>query len=215
MKIHARKLKDSEIPERTALYELRDSRDIPVEEEQKDDGSLDRVILKYEIEKDDVGYFGKEYRPEKVKKEGAKLIDITAIMLNHMKKYVRWHLYDMKDTLAGDHTVVQLYDQWNAGLGYIQKNILAYMPEYMITPDLGVITRSYDKERMKRLNEQYEKICNEIENGKQEISLSQRKRRIDIPKARAVLEASRAILDEEFRAENGDTYVIHIKQLYV
>lgn len=56
----------------------------------------------------DVGYFAKEYRPANVPKTGAKVIDITAVMLNHTEKCTRWHLYDIKDTLAGEHTVVKL-----------------------------------------------------------------------------------------------------------
>ena len=123
MAIKARKLKKTEMPEKTALYEVRNSCDITVEEKQ-DDGSLDQVILEYQLESDDTGYFAKEYRPENVKKEGSKVIDITAVMLNHDKKCVRWHLYDIKDTLAGDGTVTKLYNQWNSGLRYLQNNIL-------------------------------------------------------------------------------------------
>ena len=68
-------------------------------------------------------------------------------MLCHKKKCIRWHLYDIKDALAGENTVVKLYDQWNAGLQYLYNNILKTTPEYKMMSDLGVVTRCYDKER--------------------------------------------------------------------
>ena len=85
MTIKARRLKECEMPGRTELYEVANSREIVTEEKQSD-GSLDQVILKYVVEEGDVGYFAKEYRPHNIQKTGAKVIDITAVMLCH-KKY--------------------------------------------------------------------------------------------------------------------------------
>lgn len=213
MTIKARRLKKSEIPGRTELYEVRNSCNIVVEEKQKDD-SLDQVILEYCLEDEDVGYFAKEYRPANVQKTGAKVIDITAVMLKHAENSVRWHLYDIKDTLAGEHTVVQLYDQWNSGLRYLQKNVLDRMPECSTVPDLGVITRCYDEERMKRLRNDYQRRCEEIENSKQNLTLLQRKKRTGIAKYRGILKATQAILDMNFQPEGENhTYEIHIRRL--
>lgn len=213
MVIKAERLKESKIPEKTKLYEVRKSRNIPVEEKQ-DDGSLDQVILEYSVEDDNIGYFAKEYRPDDVEKTGAKVIDITAVMLNHAEERIRWHLYDIKDTLAGEHTVVQLYDQWNSGLQYLQHNILDNISGYSLDPDLGVITRCYDSERMERLKVDYQRRCDEIENYQQSMNLAQRKKRTDIAKYRAILKAAKSILEGNFQAENGrDTYKIQIRQL--
>lgn len=214
MAIKARKLKGAEIPGKTELYEVEGSRDIVVEEKQ-DDGSLDQVTLEYSIGSDDVGYFAKEYRPADVQKTGSKVIDIMAVMLNCPEKWIRWHLYDIKGTLAGENTVVKLYSQWNSGLQYLQKNILSVLPEYSITPDLGVITRSYDEGRMERLRNHYQKICDEMENNQQNLTLPQRKKRTKIGKYRAIFKASRAILDRKFQAEGeSGTYEIQIRQLF-
>lgn len=213
MGIKARRLKASEIPERISLYEVRESREIVVEEEHSDD-SRDQVIMEYCVEGNTVGYFAHEYRPSDVPKEGAKIIDITAVMLNHAEKYVRWHLYDVKATLAGAKTVVKLYNQWNAGLQYLQKDVLDQIPEYEAIPDLGVITRIYDEQRMVRLRNDYQKHCHEIENNPQRLSLAQRKKQPDIAKYRGVLKAAQAILNREFQAEDGiGTYRIHIRWL--
>lgn len=214
MAIKARKLKRAEIPGKTELYEFQDSRNIAVEEKQED-GSLDQVTLEYSMGTDDVGYFAKEYRPADVQKTGSKVIDITAAMLNGSEKWIRWHLYDIKDTLAGENTAVKLYNQWNSGLQYLQKNILSALSEYSITPDLGVITRSYDNGRMERLRNDYQKICDEIENNQQNLTLPQRKKRTEIGKYRAVLKASQAILDRKFQAESkSGTYEIRIRKLF-
>lgn len=213
MAIKARRLKENEIPDRTALYEVRNSRNIVVEEKQ-DDGSVDQVTLEYCVEDGTVGYFAKEYRPPDVQKEGSKKIDITAVMMDHTEKSARWHLYDIKDTLAGVHTIITLYDQWNAALQYIQQNILNHIAAYSCTPDLGVITRYYDEGRMKHLRDEYQKICSEMENDGKGMTLLQRKKRTDIAKYRGTLKAAQSILDREFRAENGNgTYEIHIREL--
>lgn len=211
--IKAKNLRESEAPGKTELYEVRKSREIIVEEKQ-DDGSLDQVVLVYSVEDGNVGYFAKEYRPADVQKTGAKVIDITAATLNNDKKWIKWHLYDIKDTLAGEHTVVQLYDQWSCGLRYLQRNILDQMPGYSVFPNLGVITRNFDKERMKRLRDRYQVLCEEIEKNEHGMVLAKRKKRPEIAKYRAVLKAAGAILDESFQVGDGsDTYRIHIRLL--
>lgn len=214
MGIKARRLKSSDIPERVALYEIRESREIVVKEKHSEDDSQDQVIMEYCIEGNMVGYFAHEYRPVNVPKKGAKVIDLTAVMLNHAEKYVRWYLYDVKATLAGAETIVKLYSQWNAGLQYLQKDVLDQTPKYETIPDLGVITRTYDEQRMIRLRNDYRKQCHTIENNHQGPTLAQRKKRPDIAKYKGVLKVAQAILDGEFQTEDGTgTYKIHIRRL--
>lgn len=208
MAINALKLRKNSRPERTKLYEFDESRDIVVVDRQ----SRDQVVLEYCMGKDEIGYFAEEYRPEGVQKEGAKLIDITAVWLDCTKKYGRWHLYEMKGALAVEHTAVQLCNQWNAGLQYLQKNILEQLSEYSMSPDLGVIARTYDEERMKRIRDDYQRDCDEIENTRKKATLAQRKKGMDIVKYRAVLKACQTILNRKFQAENGNAaYEIHIR----
>lgn len=212
MEIKANRLKSSKKPEKGKLYEIRDNCEIEVTEDQED-GSRDIVILKFCVEAESVGYFAQEYLPDGIKKEGAKRIDVTAVMLDDTKKYIRWYLYDLKDTLAGASTTVKLYNQWNAALKYLRQNVLQQKTGYTAEPNLGVITRNYDKDRMKRLEKEYQKICDDIQNSEQMQSLPKRKKRTEIVKYRAVLMASRAILKGEFCTENGDTYAIDVKYL--
>ena len=212
MTIKAIRLKRQEEPGRTELYEVREPRNIVVKESQKDN-SLDRVILEYRIKNSETGYFVKEYRPAEVEKTGAKVIDITAVMLNQERKCIRWHLYDIKDTLAGENTVVKLYEQWNAGLRYLKHIFLANLPEWSVMPDLGVITRCYDEERMKRLRDAYLRAYDDkIKAPQYGMTLPQRKKRTEIAKYRGILTAVQAILDRELQTEE-DTYEIHIRKL--
>lgn len=213
MVIKAKKLKESGIPEKGKLYEISSNREISIEEQQND-GSLDQTILKYDLQNGDVGYCAKEYLPDGLEKDGAKRIDITALMVNHVKKCVRWHLYDMKVNLVGKDIVVKLCNQWDAGLTYLQHNVLCELPGYAQTPDLGVITRDYDRKRMEGLRDQYLHICNEIDSNETRETLSKRKRKPEIAKYRAILKASQEILDGKFHAQNGTgTYDIHIRRL--
>lgn len=213
MAIRAIKLKESDRPRRTALYEVTGSRVITAEEKH-DDGSLEQVVLDFCINGVSRGYYASEYRPENVPKDGAKVIDITAAIVDHREKCVRWHLYDIKATLAGYDTVTKLYNQWNCGLLYLRENILRELPGYLSVPDLGVITRVYDEDRMKRLRDEYRKHCDEIENVSGIMTLSQRKKRTDIGKYRAGLRAAQAILDRTFQPEDeADTYNIQIRLL--
>ena len=128
---------------------------------------------------------------------------ITAIMLDCEKKCVRWHLYDIKDILAGEDTAVKLYNQWNSGVAYLQQNILALLQGYSEAADLGVITRCYDKNRMEHLLSKYQGLCNEMKNGQEGRTLSQRKRRPEIAKYKGKLKAIQAILDSEFQSDSG------------
>lgn len=213
MQIKAIKLWPSQKPQKTELYEISASRNISVEERQED-GSLDQVILEYRLEAGDTAYFAKEYRPGNINETGAKKVDITAVALNHVKKRARWHLYDMKGSLAGRYNVVQLYNQWNCGLRYLQQNVLDCLPGYSADPDLGVFARSYDEERMKRLRDEFKSRCEEAGKNSDKRTLAQRKKRTEIAKDRAVLTAAQAILDRSFRPEDGSrTYEIHIRKM--
>ncbi|MCM1181994.1 MAG: hypothetical protein NC337_01305 [Roseburia sp.] len=211
--IKARRLKESEMPERAKLYEVRGFRDVTVEERQTD-GSVDQVTLEYRMGENDVGYFAHEYLPEGMSKDGARRIDITAVVVNHEERFVKWYLYDIKAALAGEHTVVTLYNQWNAGVRYLRQYILKRVAGYPETPDLGVITRRYDEEKMKRLRDDCRRYCDEMERPSATMTLPQRKKRTDIAKYRARLKAAQAILDGTFLTEDGtDTYKIHIRLL--
>lgn len=119
-------------------------------------------------------------------------------MIDEINKCIRWHLYDMKVSLAGADTVVTLYNQWNMGLKYLQQGILTKKAEYEMSPNLGVITRNYDRSRMERIKEEYQKNCDDIRNNRCGQTLSIRKRRPEIGKYTAVLKASQEILNGEF-----------------
>lgn len=213
-KIRAVKYKKTKNVDRTKLYEVMENCNISIKEKQQKDDSVDQVTLEFILKDDEIGYFAHEYRPENVPEDGAKLIDITAAIVSPAKKCIKWHLYDMKGTLAIDYTVKKLYQQWNAGLRHLHQGILEQLPEYTKTPDLGILARNYDEEKMKQIRDVYQQKCDEIENSSQNMTLAQRKDRMNIAKYRGMRKAAQGILDRRFQAENGiDTYDIHIKLL--
>lgn len=213
MEIKAVKYKKAKNIDRTKLYEVKETCNITIEEIQNDN-SVDQVILEFVLGDDSVGYFAHEYLPENVPKHGTKVIDIMVAIVNPAKKCIRWHLYDIKGTLAIDYTIKKLYQQWNAGLRHLQQGILEQIPEYTATPDLGVVVRNYDEEKMKCIRDIYQQKCDEIETPPQHMTLAQQKDRANIAKYRGICKAAQGILDRSFQAENGiDTYKIHIKKL--
>lgn len=213
MKIQTKELREGERPEKTQLYRIAASCCFPVEEHQQD-GSVDRVMINYRNQRDDIGYFAKEYRPTGVEKTGAKVIDITAIMINSATRYIRWYLYDVKDTLAGEGTVLKLCAQWNAGLKHLARGILSELSFDRQHPSLGVITRNYDRTRMERLRDKYEQRYNESIAGQGKLDLARRKRvSQEITKSKGILTAAQYILEEEFQSADGERFAIDIRYL--
>lgn len=213
MEIKASRLKKHVECEKRKLYKFVGDNIVPVKENQAD-GSIDIVLLKYYMQDDEEGYFSKEYIPEGMKKDGAKSLDITAFVINHDKKCIRWILYDMKGKLAGETTTVDICDKWNAGLDYIQTSVLNKLSDYKMESNLGVIAREYDRNRMKRLQEKYEGLCHEIDEKQSELPIAMRKRKTNISKYKAIYRASEMILNGKFLQQNGEnTYDIHVKLL--
>jgi hypothetical protein len=176
---------------------------------------MDRVILIYDLEKNQKGYVGKEYRPHDIPQSGTKVIDITAVIVdNRDERKVSWFLYDMKDTLAGAETVLHLYDQWNSGLKNLQHGILAEMKDYAETGEVGVITRTYDKDKMVHLEEEYRILCDRMVNNRENMTLAGRKKVMDINKCRGVLKAAQTILSQTlYVMESNLTYAIGIRKM--
>lgn len=207
MVVGATKWRNGISVQRKHLYEIEENARIPIEEVQND-GSRDRVILDFQLEQGQMGCFANEYLPSGESKDGKNVIDITAAMIDTHSKYVRCHLYDIKDTLGGEHTAVKLCNQWNAGLTYLSNGILNELDGYEVRRDIGVFTRNYDEHRMRNTHKLLE---HKLENLKQseKVPLATRKSYTKIPEYEEQLLAVRMILDEMFRSE-GERYPISI-----
>lgn len=145
---------------KSTMYEFDFSVDILMVQNQND-GTVDYTILHYIVGEGEKAYFSEEYLPTGVKKEGTKKPDITAIVENSINKEIKWYIYDMKDTVIKADTAAKLCGQWHSGIAHITKEYLQQMPEYNIRDSIGVITRYWNKDKLREEIEMYkEKINN-------------------------------------------------------
>ena len=110
MRIQGRKLKGDREPQKTVLNEFSKSRTIVFWENE----TRDRVDVVYLLGENDRGFYSQEYRPDTVAKEDAKIIDITAFVINEEKRTCRFKLCDVKKDVGGEDVVRHLCQQWQA-----------------------------------------------------------------------------------------------------
>lgn len=145
---------------KSAMYEFDFNTDILLEE-KKQDGTRDRTILHYSIGKGEKAYFSEEYLPEGGRKKGTKKPDITAIVENSTNKKVKWFIYDMKGTVINADTALKLCGQWHSGIEHITTDYLQHLTEYHNENSVGVITRYWDKDKLREEVKRYtEKLHN-------------------------------------------------------
>lgn len=177
---------------KSVMYEFDFSEDILLEEKQKD-GTSDHIILHYRIGEGEKAYFSEEYIPVGVKKEGTKKPDITAIVENSANKETKWFIYDMKDTVINAKTALKLCSQWHSGIEHISTEYLQQLPGYNIENSVGVITRYWDKDKLREEVERYkEKIDNKNS------LMTARKRLPKVNEYREKIRAMQYIIDESF-----------------
>lgn len=131
------------------------SREVIFEEEQNND----RATFDYILEAGQLGCYSEEYLPNGLEKGGNKRIDVTALVIDEKQKKCCFRLYDLKTNIGSEGDLMKLAEQWKRGLFYVQNYILSMLQDYEIDGNVGVITRFYDKERIKR---QIDVLQNEI-----------------------------------------------------
>lgn len=206
--IRARQLGENDAPEKTALYEIKESRTVVFEEQQERDGSVDQVNLCYQLSENETGYFSKEFRPPNMQEKGTKKIDITAAVQATEKKQTMCYLYDVKDTFGGSDVLVKLWAQWNSGWENLQEKVVRPSGcEWKY--QFGVFTRKIDEERIERELNLYKEACESIEqNNYVKIPIALRKKKPDLARCRKYCEVDQAILDRQFWLAD------HVEQRY-
>lgn len=182
MRIQGRRLKSGKEPQKTVLNEFSESRTIAFWENE----TRDRVDVVYLLAENDRGFYSQEYRPGTVAREDAKIIDITAFVINEEKKTCRFKLCDVKKDVGGGDVVRHLCQQWQASYQYLYHSVLAYLDDDTdVQGELGAITRNFDVGRMERelssLREKMEKISPDQEKPQM---LSRRKGQMAYPALR-------------------------------
>lgn len=184
MHIQGKRLKEGKEPQKGVLNEFADSRIITFTEPEVGD----MVDVEYQLTEGDKGYFAEEYRPNTIAKEDAKVIDITACIINEKKGICCWWLYDLKKDVGGQDVIRHLCEQWQAAYSYLSNSVLNFLIDISIVPigSIGVITRNFDTDRIRAEFEKLDETIKEMEeNAKQTVLLARRKSSVRLPELRA------------------------------
>lgn len=205
MHIQGRKLKSGKEPQKSVLNEFSESRVITFTEWEIGDV----VDVEYYIEENEKGYFSEEYRPDTVAKEDAKVIDITAFIINEEKGMCYWWLYDLKKDVGGQDGIMHLCQQWQASYLYLANSVLNYLTDAAIEAkgNIGVITRNFDTGRIQRELKLLDETINEVEvNSKHTGILAIRKASVKLPALREKRDLLKNILNKKvcFRCAGKD-----------
>ncbi len=146
MHIQGIKLKKGQEPQRSSLYEIKEERVIHFKEKK----SAENVDIEFVLTGKQKGFYAEEYRPATIAEEGAKLIDITAFIIDESAEKCKWYVYDVKKDVGGEDDIFHLYEQWQDGVKYLKKSVLEYLEDYQMEEHVGVMTRHFDEERISK-----------------------------------------------------------------
>lgn len=196
MHIQGRKLKNGKKPQKSELNEFTDSRVITFTEQEVGDV----VDVEYQIQENEKGYFAEEYRQNTVAKEDAKVIDITAFIINEETGRCRWWLYDVKKDVGGQDVIIHLCEQWKAAYLYLENSVLNILLDNSmeLKGNIGVITRNFDTGRIQTEFEKLDETIKEMENdSKQAVVLAKRKAGVRLPALRLTRDLLKNILNRK------------------
>ena len=128
-----------------------------------------------------------------MKKEGIKKPDITAIIENSVSKKIKWFVYDMKDTVINVKVAGKLCSQWHKGIEHISREYLGTKSEYQIENSVGVITRYYNKDKLREDIHRYEQRLNNANS-----SLAARKSLMKVPVYREMIRFAQNIIEDVY-----------------
>lgn len=213
MHIQGRKLKGNKKPQKGVLNEFADSRIITFTEQEIGDV----IEVEYQIGEDEKGYFSEEYRPDTVAREDAKVIDITAFIINEKESKCYWWLYDLKKDVGGQDVILHLCQQWQAAYRYLNNSVLSYLSDASIETrgKIGVITRNFDTDRIQTEFELLNEEIKEMEGDpEQRLILAKRKAGVRLPALRVKRDLLKDILNQKvcFRCAGKDMeFVFDVK----
>lgn len=187
---------------KSTMYEFGFSTDIMVSEKQQKDESMDQTILHYKLKEGERAYFSEEYLPVGMKKTGVKKPDIIAMIENSVNKKIKWFIYDMKDTVINVQVAGKLCSQWHKGIEHISEEYLKAKLEYQIDNAVGVITRYWDKDKLREDIDTYKKRL-ENKNG----LLTARKGLVRTGEYREKIRAAQNIIDgfyDDYDEDSGE-----------
>lgn len=187
--------------EKSKIYKITKNVDILVYEEQPKNNTKDYVMLHYQFNEGEVGYFSEEYLPDGMSKDGVKKPDITAIVENPATKKAKWFIYDIKDTVRNAATAYKLAGQWHSGIANIYSTYIRDLQDdYIVSSSLGAITRCLDKDELVKEKEHYRGKIASVKT-----SIAARKSLVKIQEYKEKVRAIQWIIDEVFEDEEEST----------
>lgn len=134
------------------LYMIRHSRFIQFVEPQNGVNE-DYVNVTFTLEDGQYGVFAHEYSPGFL--NAPKKVDIFLLAIDENRKVCSSWILDVKVSVGGENVILHLMEQWEAS--YRHKGIfLNYLNEFKETETIGVITRDYQAERIRKMVETME-----------------------------------------------------------
>lgn len=194
-KIKGRKWRSTE-PIKGSLNEVLENKTIRFCEEQKD-GTRDIVNIGFELQGKQYGEYAEEFLPDTITKDGQNVIDITALLVDQTNQKGIWYLLDVKKDVGGEDVIFHLMEQWKCSYQYLRNSVLNYVSEIVFLGNLGVVTRNFDEERVKKTIKSKENEINSCEEKKVR-SIAGAKKRNDNIKLKQEVKYLSDFIDRKF-----------------
>lgn len=165
--------------------------------EEQQDGTCDIVNLKFELKEEQYGEYAEEFLPDTVTKVGHNVIDITALLVDEINQKGIWYLLDVKADIGGEDVIFHLMEQWKCAYQYLRNSVLNYVSPIEFSDNLGIVTRNFDEQRVKKAIEQKENVIDDCD-GKAIKSIAEAKKRKDNIKLKQEVKYLSDFLDRKF-----------------
>lgn len=169
MRWNTQKLKAGEFLKKNKLYELTAEQPVATFVERHDDSEPEIVDMQFQIPENGSAVVANEYRNKDY--ANSKTADILCILLDEPGKKLSTHIYDIKRTMTGyDMTksvkelrreavkrIMDFIGQMQDSMIHKEGLTALYQHDgYTETVELGIVTREFDTEKIKRLAERLE-----------------------------------------------------------
>lgn len=143
MRIKGDTIKDNKTLLSGRLYRINTCRTIVFEEKDTNDV----VNINFEINDDQYGIYGNEYKPPFVEDNGGKKADILVLVIDEKSKCFSSWVVDVKKTIGGEDVIYHLIEQLIESVKH-KKAITTYLEEFEEEQHIGYITRDLQRDRI-------------------------------------------------------------------
>ena len=165
--------------------------------EKQKDGTQDVVNLIFRLQGEQYGEYAEEFLPDTVMKNGHNVIDITALLMDEKNDKGIWYLLDVKKDVGGEDVIFHLMEQWKYSYQYLRNSVLNYVSSITFSDNLGVITRNFDEQRIRKAIASKEQVIHDCD-VKAIPSIAQAKKRNDNIKLKQEMKYLSDFLDRKF-----------------